>query len=196
MNIAILILAAGSSSRMGEPKQLLSIKNTTLLGYSIEQAKQSNANKVFCVLGANAEAIEQSIKKYIIEIINNSNYQNGLSSSIKVGIQHIEVKHFDAVLIMLADQPKVDSNYLNTLIRAFEKNLTQISASSYSGNIGVPAVFPKFYFEQLKNLKGDKGARELLNSHKNAVILFKNNHLIDIDTKQDYDDLLKSMENI
>lgn len=195
MNIAILILAAGTSTRMGTAKQLLPVRDKTLLGLTIENAINSKANQVFCVLGANAETIEQSIKKYTIEIINNSNYKNGLSSSITEGIIYIITRNFDAVLIALGDQPKVESNYLNTLIDSFKNNPTQISASNYSNNAGVPAIFPKHYFEQLKHLKGDKGARELLNSHKDDIILFKTNQLIDIDTKQDYDNLLKAMGN-
>jgi len=193
MDVAILILGAGSSTRMGKPKQTLSIGKTTLLGLSIENALQANAKNVYCVLGANAEIIIQSISKYNIEVIINDNHKKGLSSSIVSGIQHIQDKNFDAVLIMLADQPHVDFNYLNTLIQSFEKNPTKVSASKYKKNNGVPAIFPKALYQQLLKLKEDKGAKDFLNTHKTEVISIQSDKLLDIDTQDDYQNFLKSL---
>nr|WP_321226909.1 nucleotidyltransferase family protein [uncultured Psychroserpens sp.] len=193
MNIAILILSAGSSTRMGTTKQLLPIGNKTLLGLSIENALQTNAKKVFCVLGSNAENIKNSISQYDIEIIINPNFKEGLSSSIVEGLNHIENSNFDSVLIMLSDQPKVDSNYINLLILSSEKKPTQITASQYEKTIGVPAIFPKKYFKQLQQLEGDKGAKDFLNTHKAQVISIKSDKLIDIDTQDDYLNFLKSL---
>jgi molybdenum cofactor cytidylyltransferase len=193
MNIAIIILSAGSSTRMGTTKQLLPIGDTTLLGISIENALQSNADKVFCVLGANTEKIQESAPLYNIEVILNNKYKEGLSSSIKKGIKHIEDKGFDAALIMLGDQPKVDSNYLNLLISYFKSNPTKITASEYEDTIGVPAIFPKIYFNQLQQVKGDKGAKDFLNMHKAQVISVKSDKLIDIDTQEDYLNFLKTL---
>lgn len=188
---AILILAAGSSSRMGKPKQLLPYKNTTLLGNAIEQAQKSSANAMFCVLGANAKIIKTSIEKHQIETIYNPNYKDGLSSSIVTGIDYLSTKNFDAVLIMLADQPNVDSKYLNELIKTFEENLSKIISSSYNENLGVPAIFPKKYFVELLKLKGDKGAKDLLKKYQTEIITMKPFDLIDIDTKKDYQNLIK-----
>ncbi|WP_298892690.1 nucleotidyltransferase family protein [uncultured Psychroserpens sp.] len=193
MKVAILILAAGSSNRMGTAKQLLTIGHTTLIGKSIETALQSNANEVFCVLGANAEKIRKSINSYKANVIINTNYNNGLSSSIIAGLDHIENLNFDAVLITLADQPRIDVNYLNVLIDSFNQNSSKISASDYQDNIGVPAIFPKTYFKQLKRLEGDKGAKNVLNSNNKNVIKVNCNTLLDIDTQQDYLDFLKSL---
>lgn len=192
-NIAILILAAGSSSRMKTPKQLLPIKTTTLLGNTIEHSVASKAVKVYCVLGSNFEKIKDSIKAYDIEIILNSEYTNGLSTSIVNGIKHIQPKTFDAVLVLLADQPKVDTNYINTLINDFNKNPETIIASNYSGSYGVPAIFPKHVFEQLLLLKGDKGAKDFLNSENTRVVPLIHSDLIDIDTQEDYNNYLKSL---
>lgn len=193
MNIAIVILAAGSSSRMGQAKQLLPIKQTTLLGIAIEQAQNSNAKKVYCVLGKHADLIQESIKTYNIEIIHNPNYKNGLSSSIVTCIEHLQSKSVDAILIMLADQPKVDAAYLNVLIDSFAQHPTKISASYYSGTYGVPAIFPWSYVDQLLKLEGDKGAKALLNSKKVQVIALKSDKLIDIDTPNEYHNFLKSL---
>lgn len=193
MNIAILILAAGSSSRMGKAKQLLPVKNSTLLGIAVKNAHNSNAEQIYCVLGEHAEQIQESIKKYNINIIRNPNYKNGLSSSIVEGIKHLKSESIDAILVMLADQPKVDTTYLNILIDSFYKHPSKISASNYSGIYGVPAIFPKTYVEQLLKLKGDKGAKALLNSQKKQVISMTSDKLIDIDTQEEYLNFLKSL---
>tara|TARA_B100000809_G_scaffold263455_1_gene316753 strand:- start:163 stop:744 length:582 start_codon:yes stop_codon:yes gene_type:complete len=193
MNVALVILSAGSSTRMGTAKQLLPIKDTTLLGLSITNALETNANKVICVLGSNAETIKESISQFDIEVTINNNHQEGLSSSIAKGLNYIENKNFDAVLIMLGDQPKVDSKYLNILIRSFEDNPTKITASEYSKNRGVPAIFPKSYFKQLQLLKGDKGAKNFLNAHRTQIISLKSEKLIDIDTQEEYRNFLKSL---
>lgn len=187
MKTAILILAAGTSSRMGTSKQLLPIGDTTLLGLSIENALKTNANEVFCVLGANAALIQKETDKYPVKVIFNTNYESGLSSSIVAGIK--ELKTYDAVLIMLADQPKVDTHYLNELITSCKENPTKIIASNYGKKVGVPAIFPKAFYAELLQLKGDKGARDFLQSEKDIIKLLPKS-LLDIDTQDDYHDFL------
>ena len=178
---------------MGSPKQLLPYQNTTLVGWAIEQAKNSKASAIFCVLGANALSIQQSIEKNNIEIIINKEFQNGLSTSIVAGINHLKDKKLDSVLIMLADQPEVNTDYLNKLITTSEENKNAITASCYPNKIGVPAVFPKQYFNQLLQLKGDKGAKELLNNSPYNIIKIKADNLKDIDTKEDYKNLMNDV---
>lgn len=188
---AILILAAGKSSRMGSTKQLFSYKKTTLLGWAIEQAKQSKANTVFCVLGANSEIIEKSIENYLVETIYNVDYNNGLSTSIIAGINHLKDKNFDSVLIMLADQPNVTTDYLNQLIITSEENNSKIVVSNYGNKMGVPVLFPRQYFNKLINLKGDNGAKDFLKMHLSEIIKMSTFNLIDIDTREDYKNLVK-----
>lgn len=192
-NIAILILAAGSSSRMKIPKQLLPVGNKTLLGLTLENAMNSKANNVHLVLGANSEEIKNSIKDISVNIILNPNHTKGLSTSIVEGVKHIQSKPYDAVVIMLADQPQVDTSYINKLMDTFDENPEHIIASKYSNVFGVPAIFPKSAFEQLLKLKGDKGAKTFLNSEKAKVIAINTTQFIDIDTPKDYKDFLESL---
>ncbi len=192
MKIAILILAAGSSTRMGVAKQLLPAGDTTLLGVSIEQALQSKADKVYCVLGSNADVIKQSISKYNIESIFNPNYQTGLSSSIVSGIQQATNQNFDAVLILLGDQPLIKAAYLNEMMDTFKNHDEKIIASKYNNTFGVPSIIPKRYYDQLLKLKGDKGAKDFLNTNNEEIIPLKNTNLMDIDTKKEYQDYLNS----
>ena len=190
MKIAILILAAGSSSRMGVPKQLLPVGETTLLGITIEHALNSKANKVYCVLGSNAERIKASISKHNIEFIFNPNYKTGLSSSIVVGVKHLNNQNYNAILIALGDQPLITSEYFNEMIATFNKNKENIVASKYNHTLGVPSIIPKTYFSQLLNLKGDKGAKHFLNAKNLEINALENKNLMDIDTKKEYQDYL------
>lgn len=186
---AILILAAGSSSRMRTIKQLLPYKNVTLLGWAIQQAQQSTIKNIFCVLGANKAKIKEQIPK--IEVIYNKNYKEGLSTSIVCGVQHLQQKGFDSILFMLADQPYVTSEYLNNLVETSKSHPHKIIASFYENTIGVPAVFPKKYFNNLLNLTGDKGAKQLFIKNKADVIKIKpSEKIIDIDTPEEYQNLI------
>ena len=191
--VATLILAAGSSTRMGHVKQLLPLKDATLLGVVIEKAQETETDEVFCVLGANSSEIEASIEKYKVEIIINPNHQNGLSSSIVSGINHLIEKNWEAVLIILGDQPLICVKYLNELINAFKKTPKNIMATEYHDSLGVPVIIPKLYFKNLLQLKGDKGAKEFLHSQKDVVKSFKSDSLFDVDSKEDYIELLKKL---
>ena len=192
-NIAILILAAGNSSRMGEPKQLLPWKNSILLNHSIHTATQVTNSKTYVVLGANHDLIKSKLKRDDIEILHNTNWKSGLGSSIAFGVKSIMTSEykFDGVLIKLSDQPLIDSNYLAGLIRLFKAVNNQIIASIYkSKKLGVPALFDSCYFEELSKLNQDKGAKKLITDHIDNVITVNANHLIaDIDTKEDYQKL-------
>lgn len=195
MNISIVILAAGSSSRMGSTKQLLPYRNSTLLDTAIDNAINSNASYVYCVLGANAITIKKECKSKKVIFVLNPNFRDGLSSSIVAGIQHVVNNNAsaEAVIITLADQPKADANYLNELIEKASENPDTLIASDYGFNKGVPAYFPKSTFPTLLKLVGDKGARDLLNGNSTKVITISSNHaLLDIDTPQDYQELLKT----
>ena len=193
MKIAILILAAGSSTRMQQPKQLLPVGNKTLVEIAVDSAIKSDASLVCCVLGANKTQTEEALSEYDIDIVYNVNHHLGLSSSISEGVKYIIEKSFDAVLVMLGDQPKVDDIYLNSLIKTIQESPNSIVTSKYNNFYGVPAIFPKAYFNTLLNLKGDKGAKEFLNSGlENIHTIEANNKLIDIDTKEDYNNYLKT----
>lgn len=190
MKTAIVILAAGSSLRMGEPKQLLPFGKTTLLGNFVEIAQQTSRENVFCVLGANYKAIKSSIKKYDCSIIFNPNFANGLSSSIVCAVK--ELQEFDYILFTLADQPKITSDFLSELLVLSKENPSKIIATNYFNKFnGVPIVFPKHFYNNLLQLKGDIGARKILISLDKYVLVKESTvNLIDIDTKEDFKKLI------
>lgn len=188
-SVAILILAAGASTRMDGIKQLLPYNGTTLLGWAIEQAQNTVVSEVLCVLGSKSDQIRSVLASNRVSFIDNPNYAQGLSSSIRQGIKAL-AKH-DAIIIMLADQPHVLSEHLNLLCEQYHKRPKKIIASQYEDTLGVPALFPRKYFDSLCELQGDKGAKSLIKYYKDQTIALRISSLIDIDTPDDYQRLLK-----
>jgi molybdenum cofactor cytidylyltransferase len=188
MSIAILVLAAGKSSRMQSIKQLEKVGNKTLLNITLEKAVQLQETDIYCVLGANASLIKKSIVLPNITPIFNDNYINGLSTSIIAGLNYFKEHdlNFDAVFILLADQPAIDEEYLSSMKNLHLNNPSKIIATQYKAHFGVPVIIPKTYFKSLLTINGDKGAKSFINKHKTEVLSSKleaNN--IDIDTQEE-----------
>ncbi len=191
-NIGVIIMAAGASSRLGSPKQLLHYAGKTLLQHTVQVALDSIARPVILVLGANEELIKTTIPNTGVHIVSNSEWQEGMASSVRYGIkQLLKIDPLTTgALIMLCDQPYVNATLVNDLVAAHEKNGKKIVASSYSGTLGAPTFFHKDLFPELLRLKGDVGAKALILQHANemeAVVFLKGN--VDIDTVSDYSDL-------
>lgn len=186
-NLAILVLAAGSSSRMNSVKQLEKIEGEYLLDITLKKVKLISKQNIFCVLGANYQLIKQKITTNNIRFIYNKDYKKGLSTSIISGIQTIfEKKEIDSILILLADQPAISVFYLKKMIALSKKQNSKIVASTYKNGFGVPVIIPKIYFERLLYISGDKGAKQFLESNKGEIISPKEKtNLFDIDTQED-----------
>jgi molybdenum cofactor cytidylyltransferase len=194
MNIAVILLAAGSSSRLGQSKQLLKFGNETLLEHSAKAALDSGASKIIVVLGADAEAHKKQLANYPIEIIYNTQWTKGMGSSIKAGLNIITNTSpaSDAVIIMVCDQPLIKSDNLKNLISKFEATGSAIVASSYGNVWGVPALFSNVLFEKLLKLDDDHGAKKIIQQHSNKVTAVDfPEGAIDIDTLGDYENLTK-----
>lgn len=188
-NIFTLILAAGNASRLGRPKQLLMAQDDTLIEKCILTSLASNSSATFVVLGANADLISVPLAKYKIKIILNSEWQEGIASSIRAGIQSIqrEEKKADGVLILLVDQVLVTTTVINEIIEKYLKNKHKIVASKYATTIGPPALFDKEIFDDLLNLEGNAGAKKIMDKHKLDLYLIDfPDGQIDIDTMEDY----------
>lgn len=192
MKTGVIILAAGSSSRLGQAKQLLKYQGKTLLQKAILEAKSSQANSLIVVLGSDPELIKTGFDSEKIPYVINPNWEQGMASSIQAGLSFLlEKEQLDQVLIMLCDQPFVDSNLLNQLIETQSQSSKGMVACSYSGTLGVPALYTQKYFKELLELNGAEGARKLFKKHSVDLssIDFPEGS-IDIDTPKDLD-LLK-----
>lgn len=163
-SIAAMVLAAGASRRLGQPKQLLKYRGETLIERAIRMANEAGAAPVIAVLGAHFEIICASIAFNDSILSINDRWQRGIATSIQSGLRTLEVVGKDAagILIMSCDQPRLTAEHLRALIEAFNaQGQRAIVASAYAGVHGVPAVFPRSVFTDLRTLKGDQGARAL-----------------------------------
>jgi molybdenum cofactor cytidylyltransferase len=186
--VGLIILAAGESSRMGSPKQLLPIQGKTLIQYMVQSGLRSLCFPVVVVLGANASLIKLDIADLPVFIAENPDWEEGIGSSIRTGMKillsvNAEV---EAVIIMLCDQPFVKATLLNQFIAEYQQTQKPLIASSYADTLGVPALFNRTFFSQLQNLKGQEGARKLLASQSQAHTISFPEGKIDLDTPEDY----------
>ncbi|HEX5168613.1 MAG TPA: nucleotidyltransferase family protein [Cyclobacteriaceae bacterium] len=184
-----IILAAGSSSRMGQSKQLLDICGEPLLRRTVRTVLDAKPNNVVVILGANRESHAQVIKDLPVRIINNSSWQNGMGSSIKVGLRYLlEISPSSpAVIILVCDQPKLTSAVLNEMKDAFKRSNALLIANEYNGTLGVPAMFDKSLFDSLLNLPDNQGAKMIIQENLSvAETLSFPEGAIDLDTPEDY----------
>ena len=189
-------MAAGESSRMGRPKQLLEWKSSNLLNHAISKALQLMPAHVFVVLGAGADIIIPEIESKQVNILINKNWKQGLGNSIRFGANTVSRDFHDVegILLMLADQPLIEFEHYSNLIKKFTPERHQILATEYrDGKLGVPALFDKTYFKELSDLNSDIGAKHVIHKYSGNVESIKNDQAnIDIDTYDRYLELYKA----
>lgn len=187
--IGIIILAAGASTRMGKPKQLLPYQGRSLLRHITEVAIASKNQPIIVVLGANAEIIKPEICQLPVQIVENLQWASGMSSSIQAGVNALG-QNVEAVAIALCDQPFVSVQVINQLVEAYRRSDKAIVACEYADTLGVPALFHHTFFSKLTNLKQGEGAKQIIKKYINQVtsIPFLQGK-IDIDTPDDYEQL-------
>jgi molybdenum cofactor cytidylyltransferase len=208
--IAVVILAAGNSSRMGKPKQLLPVGGKPLLQRPIDAARNisnakeaiSSAVSVFVVLGANSEEIRQAVDFDRCQLLENTGWPEGMSTSIVVALKCIQeqLPETIAVLLVMGDQPWVTESHLAKIIAKHESTglpvvVSQFCAKGSDEKIpGPPALFARELFADLLKLEGDAGARAVVmaNAARMATVDFPLG-TIDIDTETDYASLLAAM---
>lgn len=194
-NTGVIILAAGSSSRFGNTKQLLRFKGKTLLKHTIEEAAQAGAQPIVVVTGANADEISKELKNENVEIVFNKDWELGMASGIVTGLRTAITldKDVEKVIIAVCDQPFVSSSLFQQLFQEQNKSHKHMVASAYADTVGTPALFTKKYFDELMGLTGDHGAKILFKKYGDdlATVKFPDGN-IDIDTREDYENLLKA----
>lgn len=183
----IVILAAGASARLGQPKQLLVHEGKALLQRAIDIAEQATGHQPVVVTGAHAEKLLSSIDHRSAFFVYNGQWEEGMASSIRVGMKALMnmLPHAQAAIILVCDQPFITIDLVKSLIGRHEEG-KRIVASAYSGTLGVPALFDKAFFDELLQLKGQDGARKVLAHHAEEVgaVDFERGG-IDIDTAHD-----------
>jgi molybdenum cofactor cytidylyltransferase len=198
-NIGAVILAAGSSSRLGRPKQLVEYNGKTLLQHTIDCVTDIGFNPSILVLGANRDKILNQTETQNITVSGNSKWAEGIASSILYGLEESlrlnpSLQH---ILYLLSDQPYVNQDLLKRLINSHLNGSHDITACTYKNNIGVPALFEMKFFPDLMTLKGDIGAKKIMIQHRDRVhtISFEDGAL-DVDTEEDVSKLQETNTQI
>lgn len=184
-----VILAAGASTRMGTPKQLLEFEGRPLLVRAVEAALASPAWPVVVVLGAHAEKIRPALARLPVLTTENPAWTEGMASSIRAGVTTLQQfsRHLDAALIALCDQPAFSADTIAQLVAAQRSTGRSIVAARYAGRQGAPAVFLREHFDALAHLTGEEGARTLLNGDPARVAAVDLPALgVDLDTPADF----------
>jgi CTP:molybdopterin cytidylyltransferase MocA len=175
MHIGAVVLAAGASNRLGEPKQLLMLGGETLLERTVRVARAAGCSPVVVVLGAFAEVIQTGCQLGDAVVVVNEDWAKGMGRSVRMGV--LALRDLDACVVMTCDMPAVTIAHLQALMASGE-----VTASSYTGKRGVPAYFPASMFQSLMASQGDAGAKDLLRSAAHVELVGGE---LDIDTRQD-----------
>jgi molybdenum cofactor cytidylyltransferase len=187
-NCAAVILAAGGSSRLGQPKQLLQINGESLLRRTARFADEAGCTPVGAVIGAHAEEISADLHSSNICVFFNPNWPEGIGSSIRCGV--VSLLQMDPnvsnIVLLVCDQVRLSAAVLQELRSINAAYSSEIVASEYAGVLGVPAIFPKEFFPELQQLSGGRGARQVIRkySHRVKAVAFDGG-ADDVDTPAD-----------
>ncbi len=188
--VSAIVLAAGESKRMGKLKQLLPLGESTIIEQTIDNLLSSRIGEVIVVMGHGAEEIKRRLGTRQVKIVYNPRYTEGMSTSIAAGLRELDAKA-DAVMLVLADQPFIDSQTIDKLLDEFGKHDRGIAFPAYRGKRGHPVIFSRRYIDELLKLKGDAGAKELIERHPDDILevpVDSPGILRDIDTPEAYSD--------
>ena len=187
MRVGAVILAAGSSSRMGRPKQILQFQGESLIRRAARAALGAGCHPVVVVTGANAELMRSQLDGFEVCEVLNTLWETGIASSIRVGVKALVGADVDAAVVMLCDQPHVTADVISNIIAAHRTTGKPIVASTYGGSFGVPALFSREFFAELERLEGAAGAKQVIHRHASlAHFLSFPCGEVDVDTPDDF----------
>jgi molybdenum cofactor cytidylyltransferase len=194
MSMPAILLAAGASRRLGRPKQLVRVGDETLLGRTIRVVGEAGAGPILLVLGAHAEIIAAGVDLSPVQTVLNPDWEQGIASSIRAGIEALRRCEPEAAsaMLLVCDQPRLIAEHLRLLIEVHESaGEPTIVASEYTGVTGIPAIFPASQFGNLLALRGDAGAKGMLRNPECRLIpVHFEGGEVDIDTTSDLDENL------
>lgn len=190
-----IILAAGGAKRFGGLKQMLEYKGMSLLRRSVIAANALVDGRVKVVLGARARKIQREIDKHDVAVLHNNDWESGMASSIQLGIESLP-DNCSGILLMLCDQALVDIDQLQQINDRWLNDKSRIVASAFAGTIGSPVIIPRQYFPEIMKLKGDRGAKSIIERYPDEVdALDIPEAEFDIDTEEDYTKLISSQSS-
>lgn len=192
--IACIVLAAGGSKRLGRPKQLLQWKGKPLLVHGVATALDAELTALYVVTGAYAKSVQEIMLPFQqVQLVEHPQWENGMGSSISKAVSHVQKNGtFNAVLLLLCDQPMLNAEILNQMVKLHQQYPTDIIQCRYETGQGPPVLFPSNFFDELIMLDGQDGARHIIRAHPSKLkyVDFKHGN-IDIDTPEDLIHLLE-----
>ena len=174
-------MAAGGSTRLGRPKQLLSIDGQPLVRHVLAQLQAAELTRCAVVLGSNAEQVESAIATNGCDLLDNPAWAEGIAASIRVATSWARAHQLDALLLAVCDQPRLTSAHVRALCEMHERQGATV-ASGYGGTCGIPAVFAPDWYSRLETLAGDRGAGALLRTDPTVVVIDWLDGAFDVDT--------------
>jgi molybdenum cofactor cytidylyltransferase len=196
MSLAIVLLAAGDSRRFQNIKQLAMIDGELLINRQLRQYIKLGL-PIYLVLGAHRDEILTQIEQDLmahIELVLNLNWQQGMGHSIASAVTEItRQQDYDHLMISLLDQAQISVSELHNLIKQSVAHSDVITCSEYDGEIGAPAIFPNHFFDSLRQLKGDEGAKQLIYRTHHKQMVNMPSAAFDLDTPEQLNELRKSL---
>ena len=179
------ILAAGASTRFGSPKQLVRIAGSPVLHQLISNAAFVAGRSITVVLGAHAREIAPALRQSAASVVVNRDWQEGLASSIRVAVESSPPR-CEGLLLLLADQVAVTADDIQHLYAAWKRHPILVAAALYDGAPGLPAIFPRWAFPGLMELRGDRDARQVIRRNVDQLVRIPmTNASINLDTPED-----------
>ncbi len=187
-----ILLAAGASTRLGQPKQLLDFRGNPLVRHIAQQALASSLASLAVVVGHRAADIIAALAGLTIQVVENPSYGQGQSTSLRAGLVSFP-RDLSAALILLVDQPFIDVSLIDRLIGLYEESRALIVAPQFAGRRGNPVIFDRALFSELLTVVGDTGARDVIGRHRDRLVTLElpDDHVFqDVDTWEDYRKIL------
>ena len=181
-----IVLAAGGSTRLGRPKQLLRYRQRSLLRNAVSAAAGVARGRTIVVLGAGALPLRLALRRAPerIQVVTNAHWREGIASSLRVGLAALP-RDARAALVLLTDQPRIPRRALERLVRAWRARPQRAAAAAYADSLGVPAILPRRLWRRAARLRGDAGARALLGGERDIVRVPIPEAQFDVDTPED-----------
>lgn len=189
--VSAIILAAGRSSRMGAPKQLLKLRGKTLIRIVAESALASSVNEVVVVTGHQHQEVSTAVRDLPVKVIFNPRHQEGQGTSLALGVKAID-ENSSAFLVLMSDQPLITASWINMVIREYKRSRCLALRPICNGSPGHPVIFSHLLVRDLAALEGDQGARQVLKKLGDKVCYLPVQDeavVFDVDTPEDFERL-------